>query len=89
ANAAKVGGHLLQRLTRIKNTHPHMGDVRGLGLMIGVELVADPAGKQPFDLDLGFGAYISDYCRQHGVLIRNLADTFIISPPLTLSLEQA
>ncbi|MGR2679537.1 aminotransferase class III-fold pyridoxal phosphate-dependent enzyme [Chromobacterium haemolyticum] len=88
-NAAKVGGHLLERLKSIKGKHPYMGDVRGLGLMIGVELVADPVGKQPFDLDLGFGAYISDYCRRHGVLIRNLADTFIISPPLTLSMEQA
>lgn len=88
-NAAKVGGHLLQRLRQVKNKHPNMGDVRGLGLMIGVELVADPVSKQPFDLDLGFGAHISDFCRQHGVLIRNLADTFIISPPLTLSMEQA
>ncbi|KMN84005.1 hypothetical protein VK98_00520 [Chromobacterium sp. LK11] len=88
-NAAKVGGHLLQRLRQVKNKHPNMGDVRGLGLMIGVELVADPVSKRPFDLDLGFGAHISDFCRQHGVLIRNLADTFIISPPLTLSMEQA
>ena len=60
-----------------------------MGLMIGIELVADKKTRQPFDLALGFGARIWDRCVEKGVLIRNLADTFIISPPLTLTKEHA
>ena len=56
-----------------------------MGLMIGIELVADKATKRPFDLAEGFGAKIWELCVEKGVLIRNLADTFIISPPLTLT----
>lgn len=85
ANAGTVGAYYLERLLDVKSRHPNMGDVRGLGLMLAVELVADPETKRPFDLSEDFGARISDYCREKGVLIRNLADTFIISPPLTLT----
>jgi putrescine aminotransferase len=60
-----------------------------MGLMIGIELVADKKTKQPFDLAEGFGARIWERCVEKGVLIRNLADTFIISPPLTLTKEHA
>lgn len=87
-NAARVGAYFLNRLKDVQSRHPNMGDVRGCGLMIGIELVADPETKEPFDLSENFGARISDYCRSKGVLIRNLADTFIISPPLTLQTEQ-
>lgn len=83
-NAGKVGGYFLDRLKDVQSRHRNIGDVRGCGLMIGIELVADPETKTPFNLSENFGARISDYCRDKGVLIRNLADTFIISPPLTL-----
>ena len=88
-NAREVGAHLLARLKDVQTRHPNVGDVRGLGLMIGIELVKDPETKEAFPLSAGFGARISDYCRQHGVLIRNLADTFIVSPPLVLDRTQA
>lgn len=83
-NAGRVGAYFLERLKDVQTRHPILGDVRGLGLMIGVELVSDPETKQPFDLGENVGARIADHCRERGVLIRNLADTFIISPPLTL-----
>jgi putrescine---pyruvate transaminase len=89
ANAGKVGAYLLGRLDDIKRRHPNIGDVRGKGLMIGIELVADPETRRPFDLAENFGARIWDRCVGKGVLIRNLADTFIISPPLTLTTEHA
>ena len=89
ANAAKVGRYLLERLQDIQERHPNMGDVRGKGLMVGIELVADPETKRPFDLSENFGARIWDRCVKKGVLIRNLADTFVISPPLTFTTEHA
>jgi len=87
ANAGKVGAYFLERLNAIAPRHPNIGDVRGMGLMIGIELVKDRATKRPFDLSERFGGRIWARCLADGVLIRNLADTFIISPPLTLKPE--
>jgi adenosylmethionine-8-amino-7-oxononanoate aminotransferase len=84
ANAGEVGKYFLDRLMEIAPRHPNIGDVRGMGLMIGVELVADKKTKRPFDLSQGFGARIWERCVASGVLVRNLADTFIFSPPLTI-----
>ena len=88
-NADLVGDYFLARLKSIQDKHRYMGDVRGQGLMIAIELVADKATKAPLDLALNVGARISDSCRESGVLIRNLADTFIISPPLTFTRAHA
>ena len=46
-NAASVGGKMLERLHGWKNTHPLVGDVRGRGLMIGIELVKDKTTREP------------------------------------------
>jgi adenosylmethionine-8-amino-7-oxononanoate aminotransferase len=88
-NAAEVGQYLLNRLKNIAPHHRNIGDVRGMGLMIGVELVADAATKRPFDLSEKFGARVWRHCVANGLLVRNLMDTFIISPPLTLTKAHA
>jgi 4-aminobutyrate aminotransferase len=46
-NARKVGEHMLDELRRMQERHPSIGHVRGLGLMIGVELVTDKATREP------------------------------------------
>ncbi len=46
-NAARMGERFLERLTRMQAEHPSIGDVRGLGLMVGVELVKDKDSKEP------------------------------------------
>ncbi len=46
-NAEKVGGHLIKRLREMQDSHPMIGDVRGRGLMVGVELVKDKNSKVP------------------------------------------
>ncbi len=84
-NAKEVGAYFLARLKDVQRRHRIIGDVRGLGLMLGVELVKDPETKEVLDLSLGFGSRVAEICRENGVLIRNLADTFIISPPLILT----
>jgi 4-aminobutyrate aminotransferase len=47
ANSANVGEYFIGRLRELKQRYPAIGDVRGKGLMIGVELVTDPATKAP------------------------------------------
>jgi len=47
ANAAKVGPYFMQALTALAERYPVIGEVRGLGLMIGMELVTDRASKAP------------------------------------------
>jgi adenosylmethionine-8-amino-7-oxononanoate aminotransferase len=86
-NAKDVGAYFLGCLQEMQVRHRNIGDVRGMGLMIGIELVADKETKQQFDLSERFGARIWERCVEKGVLMRNLADTFIISPPLTLKKE--
>ena len=88
-NAGEVGAHMLAGLRDVQSRHPHVGDVRGLGLMIGVELVRDPETKQSFPPSTRFGSRVAALCQERGVLIRNLSDTFIISPPLVLTRAQA
>lgn len=85
--AVEMGRYLTERLRRAEN--PYIGDIRGKGLMLGVELVADPAtGEMPADPNVG--RYAEARCREHGVIVRALAPGNIIalSPPLVVTREQ-
>jgi len=83
-NAREVGAYFMAELNRLAARSPHVGEVRGKGLMIGVELVQDKATKKPFAAEALFGHQVARRCRDNGILIRNVYDTFILSPPLTL-----
>ena len=87
-NAAAVGGYFLKKLSELQERQKHIGEVRGRGLMIGVELVADKKTKAQFKGEDQFGHHVARRCRDNGVLIRNIYDTFIISPPLILTKAQ-
>ncbi|QBD78039.1 aminotransferase class III-fold pyridoxal phosphate-dependent enzyme [Ktedonosporobacter rubrisoli] len=81
-NARKTGAYLLQGLRELQGRHPLIGDVRGLGLFIGVELVLnretlEPAAEQ--------AAYIANRMRDHGILISTdgpLHNALKIKPPI-------
>lgn len=49
ANSKNVGTHLLHELENLKKQTPYIGDVRGKGLMIGVELVSDKSSRTPLE----------------------------------------
>lgn len=66
---------------------PHVGEVRQKGLMVGIELVEDRTTKRPFDSRRRVGAAVCDAVRDHGVIIRPLADTLVIMPPLAMGLD--
>lgn len=65
---------------------PHVGDVRQCGLMAGVELVKDRSSKQGYPYALQVGAQVCARARDYGVILRPLADTVVIMPPLAIQM---
>jgi adenosylmethionine-8-amino-7-oxononanoate aminotransferase len=89
--AGTMGARLLEGLEGLRDL-PLVGDVRGLGLMCGVELVADRATKAPA---LGVGGKIARAALAHGLLLRiraggadpAIGDTICLAPPLMTPVE--
>jgi adenosylmethionine-8-amino-7-oxononanoate aminotransferase len=67
---------------------PLVGEVRGAGLMAGIECVADARAENPLDLDLTVGKRIDFHCQENGLLVRPLINMCVMSPPLTISRSQ-
>lgn len=89
ANAARVGGYLLQRLSAMAERHPAVGDVRGRGLFLGVDLVADRAGRDP---DRALAKRVVEAAKRDGVLLSTDGpgdNVLKIKPPLVLGMDQA
>jgi len=64
--------------------HPLAGEIRGIGLIGAVELVADKAKKTPFDPKAGVGEFLARRGHHHGVIVRALGDTIAFCPPLII-----
>ncbi len=79
--AAVVGERLLNGLRRLEE-HPNVGEVRGLGMMAAVELVADKKTKQPTEPSLKISDRLSYECRKRGLYARAQADILRLAPPL-------
>ncbi len=83
ANAARLGEVALERLRALQRRVPQMGDVRGLGLMIGVEMVRNPATREPAP---ALRDQIVQEAFARGLLILGAgASTLRFSPPLAIS----
>ncbi|HEV1285005.1 MAG TPA: acetyl ornithine aminotransferase family protein [Bryobacteraceae bacterium] len=86
-NAAQVGAHMKARLDELPKRYPIVGDVRGLGLMIGIELVRNQATKEraPELRDR-----LVETCFERGVLVLGAGpNTIRICPPLVITKDQA
>jgi adenosylmethionine-8-amino-7-oxononanoate aminotransferase len=62
-----------------------VGEVRQRGLMVGIELVADRATKEPFPEQLQVGAEVAKATRPRGVVVRPLGDVVVLMPPLAMT----
>ena len=88
-NAAFVGRHLIDGLRDLMAKHPLIGEVRGRGLMIGVELVSDRKTKEPATAAT---ERVLNMCKDEGLLVGRgglFANTIRIQPPLNITLRQA
>lgn len=86
-NAAAMG-RVLQKRLRDLNAHPLVGEVRGVGLIAGVELVADKATKARFAEPGKVGGYVFARAHHHGLIVRNILDTLAFCPPLIITESQ-
>jgi adenosylmethionine-8-amino-7-oxononanoate aminotransferase len=91
-----AGQNLRQALTSLL-THPHVGDVRGLGLLFGVEFVKDKATREPFPKSHNIAEKIRQACLEENVLtyptqgcVDGLrGDHILLAPPYTISPEES
>ncbi len=92
ARSAELGETAINTLKNHLQDHPLVGDVRGKGLLIGIEMVKDRQSKEPLEVDV-VNKVIS-YCKQNGVIIGKNGATvagynnvLTLSPPLTIDVE--
>ena len=94
--AAERGAELLAGLRTLVATHPIAGDARGMGLLLGLELVADKASKRPFPIEAGVAHRFARACIAEGAAVYPgqggadglVGDHVLVTPPMTISSEQ-
>lgn len=90
ARAAERGAYLMARLGELRAAHEQIGDVRGRGLLVGLELVTDRGSKAPAD---ELGRAVTDECIERGLsmnIVRagKFANCLRLAPPLTVTEEE-
>jgi 4-aminobutyrate--pyruvate transaminase len=84
-----VGPHLQSELRHRFEGHELVGEIRGVGLIAAMELVADRATHKNFDPAAKIGARLVKLCEHHGVIARVLPnDAMAFSPPLIITTEE-
>ena len=84
-NADRQGRALIGALRDGMNDHPHVGEIRGKGLMMIVEVVADRQTKAKFDPTLNVGGRLQAATRARGAIVRCTNDGIAIAPPLVIT----
>lgn len=88
ANAGDVGEYLIARLQEL-SPHQNVGEVRGKGMMMTVEVVKDKSSKERFTAADGVGAKLTAETRKRGIISFTSDTGIMISPPLTLTRGEA
>jgi L-2,4-diaminobutyrate transaminase len=86
--AAERGALFQRRLREAIGDHARVGEVRGLGLMAGIELVADRETKAPFPPAAGMGSRLARLLLEEGLIVRALRDTIALAPALVIQPDE-
>lgn len=86
ANAIEVGAYFQSKLGQLR-TLDVVGDVRGAGLMLAVDIVQDKSAKSPFPITARAAPRVFDACVSKGLIVRPVGDRIILSPPLIIGRE--
>ena len=78
-NVAATSQILSERLTELQD-HPHVGEIRQRGIMVGIELVADRTNNEPFDSSFRMGHQVTLAARKHELILRPLGDVVVLMP---------
>ncbi len=89
-NANEVGAYMQQRMREAFVDHPLVGHVRGVGLILGIEFVADKESKRPFEGADKVAPKVSQAAYADGLIARPLpgGDIIAVSPPLSITKEE-
>jgi 4-aminobutyrate aminotransferase/(S)-3-amino-2-methylpropionate transaminase len=86
-NSARVGAVMLDALKALQNKYRFIGDVRGRGLMIGVEMVADRTTKEPLDKTITRALF--QEALERGLITMSYSHVIRINPPLIITEDEA
>src|SRR5438128_6303961 len=87
ARAKRLGAVLQSTLGRLQ-AHPLVGDVNGVGLILGMELIRDGEKRIPFDGALKVGARVEAAAMRHGLILRVVGDRLVFAPPLIIEAHE-
>ena len=88
-NVADVGPYMMQQLRDRLGQHAHVGDIRGKGLMLGIELVKDRETKESLPAANRTGRQVLKAAAERGLITRALGDTLVFAPPLVITRADA
>lgn len=83
----RVGPVMQAGLEKFRD-HPLVGDVRGVGLFTGVELMKDAKTRTPWAPEQKVGTMVMDHALRHGLIVRAIGDRIAFTPPLIITEEQ-
>ena len=87
-NAAEVGAYFKEQLEGLMVDHPTIGDVRGLGMLMNVELVADRKTKAKFPPEAKVPERLNESFRKHGLIFKVAGGMLSIGPPLCITRDE-
>ena len=88
AQAAVRAEYLTKKLTEALGNHPHIGEIRHIGLIHAMELVVDRETKEGYDSKLRIGYQIYNKALQKGLLLRPLGNVIYFNPPLIINEQE-
>ncbi len=80
-----IGPYLHRRLHEALESHPLVGEVRGLGMLAAIELVPDKPARSFFPQEMNVGTRCRDHAFANGLVLRAIRDTMVLAPPLVAS----